>query len=523
MPSTYTPNLGLEKPATGEQAGVWGNTANNSYDFLDTATDGNLTIQLAASSYSLTTNQGAVSEGRNKVIVFTGTLTSDATITILPTSAQKLYFVRNNTTGGFNLIFQQGSGAQFILRNGQSAILYTTGTGAASSVIGAIANLQVDNLLVITSLVIAGTTTFQQAVSFTQAATFTGGVTFASPATFNSAVTVNLGGDAAYDMSYRSAGGPLVRLPIGSTGQALVVSSAGPPQWATVSMAIGGAVSGAAPNVVLFAGASSQMAQDGNFRFVSGVGLGIGIPNPGHPLHVGGAYSAELWLDNPTPTTPHRTVFAVNGVARGSIGTDAIAEGGGNTGSNLIVSSYNDPATTQNFHLVGFRNTGRTTVGAYVDLGGWLNVAAQSSAPALVVKGGGGNLQAWQDSNGNQVAYIDSSGHAFFTSSGGGTQYVTLTNNRIDLWGTIPGNPWGTIHIGPEPNTAGQGTTLHGSICIETMGGILDSIPPNCCRIFLRNNTFTIQFYYNGTQYYAQLPLVGQQGQANWTIGSVPS
>ena len=62
MPSSFTQNLGLEKPATGEQAGVWGVTANVSYDSIDQATDGNLPIQLSANAYQLGTSQGAPSE-----------------------------------------------------------------------------------------------------------------------------------------------------------------------------------------------------------------------------------------------------------------------------------------------------------------------------------------------------------------------------------------------------------------------------------------------------------------------------
>jgi hypothetical protein len=45
MPSTYTLNLGIEKPATGEQADVWGTTVNNSFDFLDTGIDGSVTVR----------------------------------------------------------------------------------------------------------------------------------------------------------------------------------------------------------------------------------------------------------------------------------------------------------------------------------------------------------------------------------------------------------------------------------------------------------------------------------------------
>jgi hypothetical protein len=155
MPSTYTTNLGLEKPATGEQAGGWGNTANNSYDFIDQATDGSLPIQLSASTYTLTTQQGAPSQGRNKVLVFTGTLTQDTTVNIGPNTAQKIYFVTNATTGGFNLIFQQANatGSVFTLQPGYSAVIYTDGAGAAASVNGAIYNPQFGSVLVTSQLV----------------------------------------------------------------------------------------------------------------------------------------------------------------------------------------------------------------------------------------------------------------------------------------------------------------------------------------------------------------------------------
>src|SRR5262245_6907006 len=120
MPSTYTRNDGVEKPATGEQAGSWGNTANANYDFIDASINGGLTITLTAPSYTITTNQGAPSEGRNKVLTFTGTLAQDAQITIRPNKAQKIYYVRNATTGGFSLVFQQGTGTQYTLKANQS-------------------------------------------------------------------------------------------------------------------------------------------------------------------------------------------------------------------------------------------------------------------------------------------------------------------------------------------------------------------------------------------------------------------
>jgi hypothetical protein len=155
MPSTYTVNLGVEKPATGEQAGSWGTTANNNYDFLDTSIDGDLSIALTG-NYTLTTTAGAASQGRNKVITWTGTLGANATIAIGPNTAQKIYFMINATSGGFALVFSQGSGPTFTLNAGQSAILYCDGAGLGAGVRGANYNPQLGSVVVQTLTVSGG-------------------------------------------------------------------------------------------------------------------------------------------------------------------------------------------------------------------------------------------------------------------------------------------------------------------------------------------------------------------------------
>src|SRR5262245_54917908 len=110
MPSTYTQNLLLEKPATGEQAGTWGTTVNTSYDALDMACDGNVSIGLSASSYSLTTGQGGIYDARNKVIVWTGNQAAAGRVHILPNTVKKLYIMSNQTQGGFPIVFDHGTG-----------------------------------------------------------------------------------------------------------------------------------------------------------------------------------------------------------------------------------------------------------------------------------------------------------------------------------------------------------------------------------------------------------------------------
>jgi hypothetical protein len=76
MPSTYTVNLGIEKPATGEQSGTWGDTTNVNFDILDQAINGAVVLTLANPGTSGTPNlleisNGSTSDGRNKWIELT--------------------------------------------------------------------------------------------------------------------------------------------------------------------------------------------------------------------------------------------------------------------------------------------------------------------------------------------------------------------------------------------------------------------------------------------------------------------
>ena len=133
MPSTYTTNGGIEKIATGEQSGSWGDTTNTNFDILDRITNGVGAITLTGASSNLQTSDGALSDGQYKVLVLGGTPGVTHTITVLPNDAQKLYFVKNNT--GQNVIFDQGSGSNVTVENGRSDIIYCDGNGASAAVV----------------------------------------------------------------------------------------------------------------------------------------------------------------------------------------------------------------------------------------------------------------------------------------------------------------------------------------------------------------------------------------------------
>jgi hypothetical protein len=132
MPSTFTPNTGIEQIADGEQSGLWGQTTNLNFDIVDRALNGVGTITLSGTTHTLTTSAGILSDGQFAVLVFAGSLSASNTVTIAPDTAQKLYFVRNTTSQ--TVILSQGSGATVSVPAGASKIVYTNGAGATAAV-----------------------------------------------------------------------------------------------------------------------------------------------------------------------------------------------------------------------------------------------------------------------------------------------------------------------------------------------------------------------------------------------------
>jgi hypothetical protein len=140
MASTYTSNTGIEKIGAGEQAGTWGTTTNTNLDIIDRALNGVGEISLAGTTtHNLTTSDGTLSDGGFRVLVFTGAIGGNNTVTILPNDADKLYLVVNSTTdsgssGPYSVILTQGSGADATITNGETAWVYADGGGGSAIV-----------------------------------------------------------------------------------------------------------------------------------------------------------------------------------------------------------------------------------------------------------------------------------------------------------------------------------------------------------------------------------------------------
>lgn len=166
MPSTFTSNLGIEKPAPGEQSGTWGTTTNENFDLIDQAISGVVSVTLPAagttgSPNDLPITDGSLSAGRARFIEFVdaGDLGGTAYVQLTPNDAQRLIFIRNNLSGGRSLIVFQGTynaSNDFEIPNGKDASLLFNGAGTGATV----TNVNIDLLVsALTSLgPIAGTT-----------------------------------------------------------------------------------------------------------------------------------------------------------------------------------------------------------------------------------------------------------------------------------------------------------------------------------------------------------------------------
>jgi hypothetical protein len=187
MPSSYTSSLRLTLQVTGENSGTWGNIVNNGVTSLvDASVAGTATVvHNDSANYTLSTANGATDEARQMFLNITGTLTAARNV-VCPT-ASKLYFLRNNTTGGFAVTLKTSAGTGISVPNGKYAALYCDGTNVV-------------NAFDFNSTLIANTAT-------------------------------NLAGGATGSIPYQSAASTTVMLAAGTNGQVLTLA-AGVPTWA---------------------------------------------------------------------------------------------------------------------------------------------------------------------------------------------------------------------------------------------------------------------------------------------------
>ena len=131
MASSYSSRIRLEKQGTGENANTWGQRLNgNVIDLVDAAVAGVTAVDVdgqGGSGVTLTTNNGSSDQARSFGLRMTGALSADVTVSYAA-APEKIYFVNNETTGGHNVIMDNGS-TKVTVGNGP-ALVATNGSNS---------------------------------------------------------------------------------------------------------------------------------------------------------------------------------------------------------------------------------------------------------------------------------------------------------------------------------------------------------------------------------------------------------
>jgi hypothetical protein len=173
MASTYTTRLRLEKQGDGENPNSWGLRLNqNVIDLVDQAVGGYAVVSVSSVEVTLTEVNGATDQSRNASLEFAGTLT--ANVTVLVPEVEKLYFIRENTTGSFGVKLKTNTGSAISLQQSTNILVACDGselyklevpTSVSAFTINTLTATSIDTSVINASLVSAANGTFTSTVS----------------------------------------------------------------------------------------------------------------------------------------------------------------------------------------------------------------------------------------------------------------------------------------------------------------------------------------------------------------------
>jgi len=131
MASSYSTDLKLELMVTGENSGTWGDITNTNLVLLQQSIAGYEEVSIAggAQTTALVMSNATLSNARNAVIKFTGTITGNQIVTV-PDGIEKTYTFINGTSGNFTVQIKtvSGTGTTFAATDKTIKLVYSNGT-----------------------------------------------------------------------------------------------------------------------------------------------------------------------------------------------------------------------------------------------------------------------------------------------------------------------------------------------------------------------------------------------------------
>lgn len=136
MASTYVNNLRLEEMATGEKSGTWGTISNTNLELIAQAWGSGTESFASDADTTVTMSDGSSDDARAFFLNVTSgvSLTTTRTMTLAPNTVNKVWVIKNSTSGSQSINISQGSGSNVTIANGATAMVYTDGSGAGAAV-----------------------------------------------------------------------------------------------------------------------------------------------------------------------------------------------------------------------------------------------------------------------------------------------------------------------------------------------------------------------------------------------------
>jgi hypothetical protein len=215
MASSYSADLKLELMATGEKSGLWGDITNTNLTILQQAIAGYEEVSIAGGVQTtpLVFSNGLVSDGKNAVIKFIGTITGNQTVTI-PNSIEKTYIISNGTTGAFTVEFKtvSGTGVTFGATDKSTKTLFADGTNIVDTGTVSLTGVQTLTNKTLTAPILdeINDSNGNEEIIFTTTASAVNEITIANAATGNSPNISVTGDDTNIGLSVSTKGTGLI-------------------------------------------------------------------------------------------------------------------------------------------------------------------------------------------------------------------------------------------------------------------------------------------------------------------------
>jgi len=130
MSSTYSDSLRVELIGPGDQAGAWGATTNNNFNYIfDKAIAGYLDVNISISPHTLTSVSGPTSSSALNQSVYAALRFTSATgaATVYAPAVSKTYVIWNNS-GYAVTLYNTGYSTGPTIANGAKVLVFSTGT-----------------------------------------------------------------------------------------------------------------------------------------------------------------------------------------------------------------------------------------------------------------------------------------------------------------------------------------------------------------------------------------------------------